>query len=117
MSDQYRSRGPELLIDLVDKTAQVLEQEAGLSPETARACAEAVGHQMRLEWGGQQVYFPKGAAVDISARDRQLYDEFDGHNHVHLARKYNMSVQWVYQRVKAVQAAEISRRQVNLFVD
>lgn len=117
MTDQFRSRGPELLIDLVDKTTEVLQQQAGLAPETARLCAEAVASRMRMEWGGQQVYFPKGAAADISSRDVQLYREFNGHNHEHLARKYNMSVQWVYQRIKAVQASEIARRQADLFTD
>lgn len=115
MSDQYVSRGPELLVDLVDKTAEVLQQQAGLAPETARLCAEAVASRMRSEWGGQQVYFPKGAAADISTRDVQLYQEFNGHNHEQLARKYNMSVQWVYQRIKAIQATEIARRQSDMF--
>lgn len=117
MSEQFRSRGPELLVDLIDKTARVLEAKAGLEPDTARLCAEEVARHMRMEWGGQQVYFPKGAAVDISDRDLQLFREFDGHNQVELARRYNMSVQWVYQRLKAVQRAEIARRQADLFPD
>lgn len=117
MSDAFRSRGPELLVDLIDKTAEVLQQQAGLAPETARVCAEAVACRMRQEWGGQQVYFPKGTAVDISSRDLDLYAEFNGHNHEQLARKYRMSIQWVYQRIKAVQAAEIARRQADMFTD
>ncbi|HHJ80127.1 MAG TPA: DNA-binding protein [Candidatus Tenderia electrophaga] len=115
MSTEYRSKGPELLVDLIDKTAAVLVEKAGLDPDTAHLCAEAVAHRMRQSWGGQQVYFPKGHAVDISERDMQLFREFDGRNQRDLAKKYGMSLQWVYQRIKAVQAAETARRQANLF--
>ena len=115
MTVDYRSKGPELLVDLVDKTASVLVEKAGLDPDIAQLCAEAVAHRMRQSWGGQQVYFPKGQAVDISERDLQLFQEFDGKNQRDLARKYGMSLQWVYQRIKAVQAAEVARRQANLF--
>lgn len=75
----------------------------------------AVANRMRMDWGGKQVYFPKGLAADITKRDLELYQEFDGTNHEQLARKYHLSVQWVYKIIKNVQAFEVARRQIDMF--
>ena len=117
VTTEFKSRGPELLIDLIDKTAAVLQETVGLEHDSAHKCAEAVANRMRMEWGGQQVYFPKGLAADITKRDLELYQEFDGTNHEQLARKYDLSVQWVYKIVKNVQAFEVARRQIDMFPD
>lgn len=116
MSAELKSRGPELLIDLIDKTAAVL-LDAGLDKENAMKCAHAIGNHMRKEWGGQMLYFPKGLAADISARDLEMYKRFDGTNHEVLAKEYDLSVQWVYKVIKTIHSMEIAKRQADLFLE
>lgn len=111
---ELKSRGPELLIDLIDKAAAVL-LEYGIDKDKAKVCAHAIGNHMRKEWGGQMLYFPKGLAADISARDLEMYNEFDGTNHEVLAKKYDLSVQWVYKVIKTIHAMETAKRQADLF--
>jgi len=66
---------------------------------------------MCTTWGGQQVYFPLGIREELSARDQQIYDEFNGTNQSDLARKYKVSVQWVYKIIERVRMADIAKRQ------
>ncbi|WP_283228558.1 Mor transcription activator family protein, partial [Haemophilus influenzae] len=44
-----------------------------------------------------------------------IFNEFNGSNHRELARKYNVSMQWIYQIVKKVTKEEIARRQFDMF--
>ncbi|WP_330166238.1 Mor transcription activator family protein, partial [Escherichia coli] len=67
--------------------------------------------------GGQNVYFPMGMVWKVSQRDREIFREFNGRNHHELARKFGVSLQWVYSVVKRVRKEEISRLQGQLFED
>ncbi|MGX2951620.1 Mor transcription activator family protein, partial [Ursidibacter sp. B-7004-1] len=58
---------------------------------------------------------PKGILVQLSGRDWKIYHEFNGNNHKELARKYGVSVPWVYQIIKRVHKMEVAKRQIDLF--
>ena len=66
-------------------------------------------------WGGQNVYFPMGMVWKVSQRDREIFLEFDGRNHHELARKFGVSLQWIYSVVKRVRKEELDRMQGKLF--
>ena len=51
----------------------------------------------------------------LNERDMKIYEEFNGNNHRELARKYNVSMQWVYKIVKKVHKDEVARRQMSMF--
>jgi Mor family transcriptional regulator len=112
---EFRSKGPELLIDLTEHIAVALNELVSMDDGTARHVAKEVADRMSAHWGGQNIYFPMGLSVKLSRRDRQIYDEFNGTNHSDLARKYSVSLQWIYKIVKAVRKDEIARRQVDMF--
>jgi Mor family transcriptional regulator len=114
MSD-LRSKGPELLVDLAEHVAAALNELVSMDDDTARHVAKEVTDRMAAHWGGQNVYFPMGQAVRLSCRDRQIFNEFTGTNHSDLARRYGVSLQWIYKIVKAVRKDEITRRQVDMF--
>ncbi|EMW2841666.1 DNA-binding protein, partial [Yersinia enterocolitica] len=76
---------------------------------------EAVANRMMQVWGGQNVYFPMGMVWKVSQRDREIFLEFDGRNHHELARKFGVSLQWVYSVVKRVKREELDRMQGKLF--
>lgn len=62
------------------------------------------------------IYFPKNLLGRVSERDMQIYKEFNGKNHVELARKYDLTVQHIYRIVKEVGMAERAKNQGDLFV-
>lgn len=87
MSD-FRSKGPELLVDLTEHVAAALGELVSMDDEAARHVANEVADRMAAHWGGQNVYFPMGLAGKLSRRDRQIYEEFNGTNQSDLARKW-----------------------------
>ena len=117
MSDrrELRSRGPELLVDLADHCSDVLQEMSALSAERCHEIAQVIMRRMSEHWGGQQVYFPKGLSMELEERDLQIYGEYNGRNRDELCLKYGISVQRFYQILRAVRAAEVARRQADMF--
>lgn len=111
----FKSKGPELLIDLAEQCALALKEAAGLENDKADQVGREIADRMAAHWGGQNIYFPMGLSYKLSQRDRRIFDDFDGANHSELARKYGVSLQWIYKIVKAVRQEEIARRQGDMF--
>lgn len=114
MSD-FRSKGPELLLDLTEHIAVALGELVAMESAKAQHVAKEVSDRMAAHWGGQNIYFPMGLSIKLSRRDRQIYDEFNGSNHSDLARKYGASLQWIYKIVKAARKEHIARLQGDMF--
>lgn len=111
----FKSKGPELLVDLAEQCAVALRESAGLDRDKADQVGREIADRMAAHWGGQNIYFPMGLSIKLSRRDRQIYDKFNGHNQSDLAREFGVSLQWVYKIIKAVRKEEIARRQVDMF--
>lgn len=107
-------KAPQLIADLADKIAAAVAKR-GLDPEAAAQVGVEVADQMRADWGGQAIYFAKGLAIDISRRDLEIWERFNGTNHDELARAYNLSVIHVYRRIKTIGDAMRAKRQGGLF--
>lgn len=101
---------PAFKAELIDH-AKMLLQTHGLDTDKAAQLAHQLADHMGLVWGGINVYFPKDIRKELSARDQLIYIEFNGSNHVDLARKFRVSVQWVYKIVERVRAADVASRQ------
>ncbi|WP_250146708.1 Mor transcription activator family protein [Escherichia coli] len=83
MSDlnQFRSKGPELLVELAQHTSETVREIIDIEPEVADQIGQAVANRMMQVWGGQNVYFPMGMVWKVSQRDREIFREFNGRNH------------------------------------
>ncbi len=117
MSGDFKSKGPELLVDLAQHVAFALTELLGIDQERAEHAGREIANRMAAHWGGQNIYFPMGLSYKLSQRDQQIFDEFNGINHSELARKYGVSLQWIYKIVKTVRQEEIAKRQGKLFTD
>ncbi len=53
-------------------------------------------------FGGTWQYMPKLDSILKEARDREIKDEFNGYNYDELARKYNLSSQWIRNIVEPI---------------
>lgn len=106
---------PELLIDLAARAQKILVEKAGMDKDLAEHVGFEIARTMAEAWGGLNIYMPKAMEMKLHSRDEQIWREFDGHNQSELARKYNISVQWVYTIIKRMRALETLRVQPQLF--
>ena len=111
------SKGPELLIDMVDQVTDVLSTTGRLAPEDAEALAVAITNKMANNWGGQFVYFPKGiwnggdlTCFQLEERDIKIYEEYNGTNRAEVCLKYNISHRRLYQVISAVRQSRRNNR-------
>ncbi|MDX5630371.1 MULTISPECIES: Mor transcription activator family protein [unclassified Brenneria] len=114
-TNSFRSKGPELLVELAQHTASTIKEVVEIDTDIADQIGEAVANRMMQVWGGQNVYFPMGMAWKVSQRDLEIFHKFNGRNHHELARKFGVSLQWVYSVVKRVRKEELDRMQGKLF--
>jgi Mor family transcriptional regulator len=70
---------------------------------------------VRKDWSGMAVYIPKGHEYEISKRDLQIYNRFDGSNHARVAHEFDLTERQVYKIVKRVREVEFHKRQLKLF--
>lgn len=113
-AESARSGYPELLADLADQVAAKIA-EMGVDVERAAEIGFAAAEHIRINWSGQSLYLPKGVQYQLSRRDIDIFERFNGTNHEALAREYNLTVMRIYQIVKAVRAEMIRKRQGSLF--
>ncbi|MEX2475030.1 Mor transcription activator family protein [Marinobacter sp.] len=103
----------ELLRDLSDQV-QTMLTDYGVSAEVAEQTACALANHMAEHWGGQLINFPKDTSYKISQRDRDIWEDFNGRNHPHLAQKYNLSQRAIYDIVKRMKRFAMED-QIDLF--
>lgn len=107
---ESRNQYPELLEDLIAKGIELLSG-MGMEKEQAKKTAFAFVELIRKEWAGQNLYVPKGQAYELSLRDVELYQRFDGANLFRLCKEYGITIQRGYQIIAAVREREFKRRQ------
>ena len=88
---------PETLKDLFDCVAEVLTAVDPAAPLDVRAAAVIEG--IRARFSGSLLYIPQGAKAERAARDAAIRQEFTGHNHRELARRYRLTVSKIYDVV------------------
>lgn len=114
-TDIFDEKAPEILADLAKHIETQLAAKVKLNAELAKQIGIEVASHIAQSWGGEVIYIPRNLILLLSERDRKIFNEFNGTNHRELARKYNVSMQWIYQIVKRVTKEEIARRQFDMF--
>lgn len=104
---------PELLSGMAEHLKNVLASH-GIDPEIAADAALEAAEFLRHQWGGQNVYLPKGMMFELSERDLKIWDKWNGRNALELCREYDISKQRLYQIIAAVREREVAKRQMPL---
>jgi len=73
----------------------------------ASKCAELI----RVYWGGQQIYIPRGRFLEITVRDLKVEASFTGNKDDtrKICRRFNLTQRHVYRIVNNVRAARRKR--------
>ena len=115
-NNDFQTKAPDLLADLAKYTViAVRECYPAMDAETAENIGMIVALKTGYNWGGLNVYVPKSMSLFACEREKQIFNEFTGNNHAYLAKKYGLSLQWIYKIVKRVQKEEIAKRQFDMF--
>ncbi|WP_448680542.1 Mor transcription activator family protein [Pseudomonas nicosulfuronedens] len=115
MKSSTRSPAGDLLSDLATQVAIASMEAFGVPEDAAEALGTDVAMRMVEQWGGQQLYMPKGIRIEASRLYLQIYEDWRGHNHRELARKYGFSLQFIYRIVKMMRKADLDSRQRDMF--
>lgn len=67
------------------------------------------------EFGGVQLYLPRGRQLESEIMNLSIWHEFKGDNVEELSRKYDKSMQHIYRVVAKMRKREIKNRQPDLF--
>lgn len=116
-------RGPELLLEMVDHVAQIMVEEAGVDPVTAREVAIRCAVRLAETWGGQFIWFPRPRPHDgstehrlnwfeLQARDLEIYRTFRGNNQGEVCERFGISRTRLYEiigHVRIQSRAQLAR--------
>lgn len=103
--------------ELLEQMGQIIGRklvEHGLPHAQAQVAAFDIAESIRTEIGGVQQYIPRGLRFELSQRDREIYDKFDGRNYHKLAHEYSLSEMQVRNIVKRGPAADRASKQASL---
>ena len=104
----------ELLSDIADQIALVLH-ELNIDGDVAEQCGEVIANHLAEHWAGQHITIPKDYAHKISARNLQIWEEFDGSNHRELAKKYGITPNAIYRIIKQTHRLAMNATQADFF--
>lgn len=104
---------PELLSDTALHLRDLLVQ-LGISEEQAEFAAREAVEVIRVNWGGQVLYFAKGVTYQATQRDVEIWRKFKSDNAPELAKEYRLSTRMILYIVKRMRELERSRRQLDL---
>ena len=109
---------PEVLADIAREVHSQLMVHPMVKLEHAIAAQVAlhVAEHVRKNIGGVSTYIPRGMTFELSRRDKQMWEEFDGTNYAELARKHDMTEMRVRQIIAHVGRIERAKQQTDLFV-
>ncbi|SHE19272.1 Mor transcription activator family protein [methanotrophic endosymbiont of Bathymodiolus puteoserpentis (Logatchev)] len=91
---------PEIIQDIYAYSLESIKNNPAISDKDAANIALDIAQSTRHRWGGILVYIPKGDALDTKNKKQNIRHDFNGSNHIDLARKYKVSVQSIYKTVK-----------------
>ena len=105
---------PELLEHLGTAVVETLVAN-GIHATLARDCGRAAAERVRRDFGGLQMYLPLGRVWQLTQRDREIYDAWNGGKHyVGLAQQYGISERHLRRIIEKCREEDRAKRQGQL---
>lgn len=110
------------LPDSVPEGARLLHEAAkaglvevlGLADEAADQAAYDMLRRVLETCGGEYFYVPKDIRLAAHRREVDVWEQFTGHNQRELARKFGVTVQYIYQIIARMREKDRKERQSEL---
>ena len=119
--EMRRVKASNKACELLAFMASVLEDQVkrcGVDEQKASEVAVETMLRLRVEFGGQNLYFPMGIMADTAAKADEIYDKFmKGHAIAELAEEFGHSIQWIYKIIAEVRAKKKAEREAEREAD
>lgn len=114
MSRRGRTRTAEIIDILLRVSVERLCQDANLAEDAARVIMREALHSVCEKYGGDSFYFPRDIDFPLEARDREIWDKFNGANTRELAREFRLTERQVRYIVKLMRkrATELNQLEI-----
>lgn len=106
MSRSIKGRQGDVIEAMLRLGVPSLVRVAGLPEGVASAAMREAIHAFCVEWGGSDFYMPRDVHYPLLARDREVFDLFDGKNTRELAHAFRLTE----RQITAILNAERARR-------
>ena len=117
MATDAKQKAANFLTDIILCTSFVVREQLGIDQAKAEETGRKLADLMRQNYGGANVYIPKGTSLDAELRNNAIFQDFRGNNHAELARKYGCTEQHVYNVIRVITEAIRKSKQGSLFDD
>lgn len=77
---------------------------AGVEEPEALEIGFKAAERVRLRWGGENIYIPKGDVFSRAQRDEKIFQQFDGTNRSEICREHGITEMRFYQIMAAQRA-------------
>ncbi|MBW8034180.1 MAG: hypothetical protein FVQ79_00495 [Planctomycetes bacterium] len=96
----HKDKGDDALNDLAEYAQVLLQDSLNIDTELAAKIALELAEKIRLDWGGQYIYFKKHTSNET--RDGEIFSKFNepGTDSFELAKEHNITIQRLYQIIK-----------------
>lgn len=111
---KFPERYHERLEQIGQMVARILWNEAGSAPitqEDAQRIAFEITEGLRQEHGGGAFYLARNTDYEMEARDRAMWEAFNGNNYFELVKRFELSEVRVREIIEEQRAADRARRQ------
>lgn len=105
---------PEGAVMIFEAIEARLMDVLGLPADAASQVALEVLRQVLESCGGEYFYVPKDIRLAAHGRDAEVWREFNGHNQRELARKYSLTLQYIYRIIARQREKDRKERQPEL---
>lgn len=120
MAERKNSRQWGIRHEFFEETAAKVEavlKDFNIDADVAEQCGSAIADMLAKDWGGQILTIPMDYHFQLSKRDMEIWDAFNGTNHSELAKRYNVSVNAIYRILARTRGKATARVQSQLFDD
>lgn len=118
MNEPDAFRFPSNYPDVLEHIGQIVYRELrahGICREKSAEIAIGTTDSVGREFGGSQIYVPRGVSYRLSQRDAEIFRKFKGDNYAQLAREYQLTEVRVRSIIKDCLEFERLVKQGNLF--
>lgn len=112
-----KSYWPRDLVELSQVIQAQLRREGIAEGDEQYRLMDRLLLAMSFMAGGRGFYLPQGDRIKKALLYKRIYDQFDGHNHLELGKKYKLSEQRIYQIIREQRQLHRQRLQPGLFPD
>lgn len=107
---QFPEGYPDVLEQMGQRIGRTLVKHGIKKPQAQVIAFESV-EGIRSELGGAYLYVNKGITYELSARDMEIWEKFNGRNYFELSQEYKLSEMQIRNIVNAIRSREIAKRQ------